>query len=105
MNSVWGHMLTALEPQIDVLTDIMNNGAKIQINSIVRSSGIDASITDNSIITLDYDSSELNKRIDWAKDQLQQWKSCNQLEWDTWRFVNIEAYEKFITLYYLKWPP
>lgn len=103
MTYVWEQMLKVIEPQIDVLTSIMEAGQKIEARSVRRPVGYDVIIVDDSDIILDYDSTKLTERINWVEAQLLYWSECSRLTWDTWHFKNTKSYEKFMMMYYLKW--
>jgi len=50
-----------------------------------------------------FHSGELDKRVDWAVDELSKWDSCSRTAWDTWQFNSHHDAEKFIVYYTLKW--
>jgi len=104
MSIVWDRMVRELAPDYDKLTKIMNEGAEIVSRSITRPTGIDFMVVDESAVLLDYDPSEITKRVNWLETQLLTWPNCNRLTWDTWHFTTIESYRRFMTIYHLKWP-
>jgi hypothetical protein len=50
-----------------------------------------------------FNSTDLDKRVDWTAHVLETWKTANRTSWDMWVFSSKREAEKFITLYTLQW--
>jgi hypothetical protein len=107
MNNPWGHTLSMLEPDINVLKDFMDRGPQIKPKlrlvhrTWVMEIKIDWGMFDdfgNPWGTLD-----LDRRVIWAAAQLDTWENVSRQAWDMWHFKHKRDAEKFITLYNLVW--
>lgn len=103
MSIPWMHMLNSLVPDFDVLTRIMENGSIVEVRTVKRPVGLDMIIVDESSVLESFDKTLLTEIVEWSSSQLEKHPGCNRIGWDTWYFNDIESYQKFMTMYYLKW--
>jgi len=107
MNDPWGHTLSMLEPDIDVLKDFMDRGPQIKPKlklvhrTWVMEIKIDWGMFDD--FGNPWGTLNLDHRVIWAAAQLETWDNVSRQAWDMWHFKHKRDAEKFITLYNLKW--
>jgi hypothetical protein len=107
MNDPWGHTLSMLEPDIDVLKDFTDRGPQIKPKlklvhrTWVMEIKIDWGMFDD--FGNPWGTLNLDHRVIWAAAQLETWDNVSRQAWDMWHFKHKRDAEKFITLYNLKW--
>lgn len=107
MSVAWEDMLREFEPDYDNLKDIMHNGPKIVARMRTFNGKCRVRIEEDWGIAdqPDTNSSEtkLDKRCNWAAEQLINWRFVSRISYQEWIFFNRKQAEKFLTLYNLKW--
>ncbi len=107
MSDTWAEMLRQVEPDYDNLKEIMDNGPKIVARMRTFNKKWRVRIEEDWGIAdqPDTNSSEtkLDKRCNWAAEQLINWKFVGRISYQEWMFLNRAQAEKFLTLYNLKW--
>jgi hypothetical protein len=104
-------MLEALEPSYFKWKDILENGPKISATLDKRRVRWWVNIHEdweNTPADQQYQyytasDSKLTERIDWAAEQLEDWKFVSRQSYHHWAFMRKSDAEKFITLFNLKW--
>ena len=102
----WLNMIQGLVQNYDELKDIMENGHKVIPELDLIRTGWRITLKEEfdrstDHVVMEYDN--LDKRVEWACEQLESWPDCNRTAWDMWVFKNKSDAEKFITMYYLSW--
>lgn len=108
MSDNWTDVLRQLQPDYDVLQDVLDNGLKIRARMHRVNFAWRVRIEedwDHSDGELYYtaDDGKLDSRCEWAAEQLNSWKTATRLSHQEWKFLRRKDAEKFITLYSLKW--
>jgi len=111
MSDPWTSMLEALEPAYFDLKNVVINGPKISATLDKRRVRWWVDIHEdwsNTPAALQYQyytasDSKLTERIDWAAEQLEEWKFVSRQSYRHWAFMRKSDAEKFITLFNLKW--
>ena len=103
----WQHILTALEPKLNELTEIMNLGPKMYTELKAKGSRWEVRLQEAWDTNLDYQpvlgGDKLGETVEWAVDQLKSWKNVRRMSYDTWQFKYKKDAEKFRTLFILQW--
>jgi len=107
----WTQMLEKLEPEYFTLKHILEIGPKIK--STLRKVNFSWRVrleedwentpADDHHLYYVTDYSNLDKRCEWASQQLATWKSATRLSHQEWKFSKKVDAEKFITLFNLRW--
>lgn len=111
MNDPWISILEALEPSYYKWKDILDNGPNISISLDKHKVRWWVNIYEdwaNTAADQHYQyytasDSKLRERIDWAAEQLEDWKFVSRQSYHHWAFMRKLDAEKFITLFNLKW--
>lgn len=110
MNDPWKSVLTALEPEIDRLTEAMNYGPLIGTELWKSTWGWSVTLTEQwhkieveAWIEDIRFSQEFDRAVEWTVEELKSWP-CKRTAYDTWAFKTRRDAEKFITYFSLKWP-
>lgn len=105
----WIQAIKTLVPEYDDLVERMDE--KVIVRAFLKKEGIrwtvwikedwTGSTLGHLYYTATYD--EVDKRIEWAEQQLASWKFVSRVERDQWCFFSKKQAEKFITLFNLRW--
>jgi hypothetical protein len=104
--TIWQNMVQDLLPDIDKLTQILQDGPKIK-SSIREIDGeydfyLEELWPDD--VTFRYQvNNNLQDRVLWCTERLNIWPRCSRIGYDTWRFSSLDDLEKFSILYNLVW--
>ena len=103
----WVHILQQIEPKYLELADLMETGPKILATLTKRRLRWQVRIHEDWGSADQPDRNpgygKLDKRCDWATEQLVNWKFVKRISYQDWIFFNKTQAEKFLTLYNLKW--
>ena len=101
MIDTWQHIVKTLEPEIEKLKYVMENGPKIK-TKFYQSKNAAWQITIYKEPDVDDFTLKFTDRIEWATEELEKWNAW-QSSYDTWVFHSKDEAEKFLTFYALKW--
>lgn len=109
MTDVWADMIRQIEPDYDYLAEMAELGPRIKavakrVNLSWRVRLEEDWATDDIgevYYTADY--RNLDKRCEWAEQQLANWKFVTRLSHQEWKFLSKRQAEKFLTLFNLVW--
>lgn len=108
MNDPWLTTLATNYLDYFKLKDLMENGPrvkarlhKVNLRWCVRIEEDWEESDGENYYTATY--SNLDKRCEWANEQLKSWKFVTRLSHQEWKFFNKRQAEKFVTLYNLVW--
>jgi hypothetical protein len=111
MSATWMHLLEQIEPDYFKLKQMAEDGPVISIalekrrvrwwicihedwgNTPKDQQYQYYTATDNNV----------DQRILWAEEQLNNWKYVSRQSWQHWAFLRKHDAEKFITLFNIKW--
>lgn len=105
----WQSILKDLEPSIDRLTFIMENGPYIKpvlypVKSKKWRITLEEIWPEDINLSHKYtNSSLLNDAVNAVSIELDQWAGVTRQSWDTWDFSSKRDAERFIIMYNLKW--
>jgi hypothetical protein len=103
MSDNWAEVLKQIEPDYDNLKEIMDNGPKVVARMRTFNNRWRVRIEEEWELDSNPGYGKLDKRCDWAAEQLANWKFVGRLSYQEWVFLNRAQAEKFLTLYNLKW--
>ena len=105
----WADVLRQLEPNYDRLKTMAELGPSIR--AVIKKVNLswrvrleedwDDELVGEVYYTADYQN--LDKRCEWASEQLVTWSTATRLSHQEWKFSTQTDAEKFITLFNLKW--
>ena len=106
MTDPWIHIVRSIEPRVKELQQILDQGSIIKPVLDRNRQGawqitLDSNLNKQDIF-VDYDVETFNDRIEWVKNELENWDAWRS-SYDTWVFSSKEEAEKFITYYILRW--
>ncbi len=106
MTDTWIHIVKALEPRIEELQQMLDRGHVIKPILERNKQGawqitLDSNF-DKQDVFADHDPETFNDRIEWTKNELENWNAWRS-SYDTWVFSSKDEAEKFITFYTLRW--
>ncbi len=109
MNSAWISTLEQLEPNYHYFAKMIEEGptivARLEKSTfkkwIVHIAEDWYKSKGNIYYTASYNNRDIC--VDWATEQLKNWKFVNRISHDKWIFLRKQDAEKFITLFNLKW--
>lgn len=102
----WQHVLKALEPEIERLTEIMEIGSRVVPVIEKTKNRWKITLTEKWILENDFrllSNDHLKEAVDWSTEQLQGWPDVNRMAYDMWFFKRKRDAEKFQILFNLKW--
>jgi hypothetical protein len=98
-------MLTSIVPDYQRLTEILNEGTKLQCIISKKGRYTKFKIVEYFVGSLELYSTciDHNNCIFWTEQQLQTWIGVKRVACDEWYFNKKSDAEKFMTLFNLKW--
>lgn len=107
MDNPWEAILAQLEPMYEDLKARMNRGQEICADLSQRGREWCIVLQEQPLAHGNIpdwaDSGNLDERVNWSIDQLQEWPGVRRMAYDMWHFKRKRDAEKFQTLYNLKW--
>lgn len=102
----WQHVLKALEPEIERLTEIMEIGSRVVPVLQKQKNRWKITLTEKWILENDFQlvgNDHLKETVEWSIEQLQDWPDVKRMAYDMWFFKRRRDAEKFQILFNLKW--
>jgi hypothetical protein len=105
MKDSWIQAIEAFEPKYQDLKRAMDSGPNIKL-ILYQSGNKKWRVTLEErwpAEVIDSGSSELDRSVEWASEELKKWTSVTRMAWDTWDFSTKRDAERFIIIYNLTW--
>lgn len=104
MIDAWQHILKSLEPEIEKLKYVMENGPMIKTKLSQNKNAAWQITIYQENLNLDIQDlySKFSDRIEWTAEEIEKWNAWRN-DYNTWIFDSKDEAEKFLTFYTLKW--
>lgn len=105
--SGWSLITKQLEPDIQELCMFLEKGFHILLDLRQISHGWEITLRESYPDYIQYpytpEISQINQRLDWIEQQLNNWKGVHRSGYESWQFDEKNIADKFIMLYNMTW--
>lgn len=106
MRDPWQQVIRAIEPQYEELKHVMDVGPKVK-PTLYMTASKKWRITLEEVwppeVINKGGTGDLDNRVEWTVETLQEWQGVRRSAWDSWDFVAKREAERFLIFYGLTW--